>query len=87
MFYSISRLMQDFHNATLGFTNTKQDQPSLGSVEAIKKKARINIAVQLTVSVIIIGLCVYISNWPDVSAGIKRLSYIGMGAVLGYWLR
>lgn len=86
MFYSLNRLVQDIHIIVTGSTKG-EDFPSIGTLEKKRRDALLRVIVQLSATLVVIGICAFVINKPQVSMGFIRLAYIVLGMVAGYWAR
>ena len=60
---------------------------SLGTSKADKRQATVRIIAQLSLTLFVIGLCLYVViNTAPNDTG-NKLAYAGFGIVFGYWFR
>ena len=92
MFYSISRLLEEWQAATSRATDNpnSSDDPnvaSLGVSYKRKREATYVVVSQLALTFFVIGLCAWAVTQETASEVSVRLAHTGFGIVMGYWFR
>jgi len=86
MFFSLRRLIEDLNIIRFGI-GTNSTTPSIGTEENYVRAARFRVLAKLTATMLVIAICVYIINRPDVGQASIKLAFMGFGILIGYWIR